>query len=602
MHRKGLFVLPVEPGPRRPIGGDLRVAQGLRGSGLLGALDLGAALRQVSALLLVLAVVLVVLPGLSTPAQAAGLRLYLHNYPTPPSGDTPAGRALPMNGTAPTAGTLYKYSTDHFDDRQGRYVHRGSSGGAGEANLAYMINWVYQVPEDLVLNGNATGGIWISHKDGCVHTGSFQLWLRTKNSAMSDSGTLIGSGSGAVSPGPSQPCWNLAGVSMPVSTTIPAGTWIELKLTVADADRDAAQVAYDTTSFASYLDLPVFVPTPTPQPPTPTPQPPTPTPDPATPTPEPATPTPEPATPTPEPATPTPEPATPTPEPATPTPEPPTPTPTAPPPTPTPEPPTPTPTAPPPTPTPEPPTPTPTPEPPTPTPTPEPPTPTPIATVEPTDPPPPPPPPTPTPTAPPPTPNPTPEPTPDPTPEPTPTTDPIPSFQPPVRPPDTLPPLATVETPPPVSEATFPPEPSVPALPGAPTPPPGIGPLAPLATPNPPADFGGELETEKTGERPGNGGETGEDDPPQQLIDLTGDGIGMPGGSAETGDDTPSAFAASISKLAQTAGEAVRTFAFPLSLTVLVIIFLLIQGEIDRRDPKLAFAPIDSSKDMVHFE
>lgn len=92
----------------------------------------------------------------------------------------------------------------------------------------------------------------------------------------------------------------------------------------------------------------------------------------------------------------------------------------------------------------------------------------------------------------------------------------------------------------------------------------------------------------------------GNDEPSRQLIDLTGGGTA---GDGDDGDDgNGGSFATSIAKLAQTAGEAVKTFAFPLSLTILVLIFLLIQGEIDRRDPKLAFAPVDSSKDMVYFE
>ncbi|MDQ3953191.1 MAG: hypothetical protein M3279_09565, partial [Actinomycetota bacterium] len=353
--------MPVEPGPRHTLfGGDrLDVASGPSEGGRFGAppFDLRTLVRQGAALLLAAALVLVMLPSFSSSARASGLRLYLHNFPTPPSGNTPAGRALDMNAAAPTAATLYQYSTDHFNGRSGRYVHRSTTSGSAEADLLYMINWVYQVPQDVVLDGTATGGIWLSQKDGCAQTGQFHLWLRTKSDRMSDAGTLIGSGAGPVPPsGGSPPCgWGLVGVSMPVSATIPKGTWIELKLTVRDADRDAAMVAYDTTSFASYLDLPVGVATPTPEPPTPTP-----TPEPATPTPEPATPTPEPATPTPEPATPTPDPETPTPDPATPTPDPATPTPTAPPPTPTPtpDPPTPDPPTPdPPPPTPPPPTP-----------------------------------------------------------------------------------------------------------------------------------------------------------------------------------------------------------------------------------------------------
>ncbi|HEX2196117.1 MAG TPA: hypothetical protein VHJ76_04250, partial [Actinomycetota bacterium] len=283
--------MPVEPGLRRvSIGGrDPRVAQGPPSGGHLGAsgLDLATLVRQGAALLLAVALVLVVLPSFSSSAQAAGLRLYLHNYPTPPAGNTVGQRALPMNATAPTATTLYRYNVDEFDGRSGRYVHRGSANGDKEADLRYMINWVFQVPEDMVLDGTATAGVWITHKDGCVHTGRFRLWLRAKNTPTSDSGTLLSSGTGAVPPGPSEPCWSLAGVSLPVSTTIPAGTWLELKITVDDADRDGAMVAYDTTSFASYLDLPVGVATPTPDPPTPTP-----TPEPETPTPEPETPTP----------------------------------------------------------------------------------------------------------------------------------------------------------------------------------------------------------------------------------------------------------------------------------------------------------------------
>ncbi|MDQ3958077.1 MAG: hypothetical protein M3273_07120, partial [Actinomycetota bacterium] len=242
-------------------------------------MDLRALVRQGAALLMVLALVLLVFPGVSQPAQAAGLRLYLHNYPTPPTGDTAGTRSLPMDGTAPTATTLYEYNVDEFSGgRSGRYVHRGSITGQTESNLRYMINWVFQAPQEMVLTGTAVGGIWISQKDGCNLPGHFHLWLRTKNNAATDSGTLIASGEGPVpASGGSPPCgWGLVPISMPVSTTVPAGTWVELKLTVDNADRDAAMVAYDTTSYASYLDLPLVVPTPEPTP-TPTP---TPTPDP----------------------------------------------------------------------------------------------------------------------------------------------------------------------------------------------------------------------------------------------------------------------------------------------------------------------------------
>ncbi|HEX2058782.1 MAG TPA: hypothetical protein VHI71_10495 [Actinomycetota bacterium] len=202
------------------------------------------------------------------------------------------------------------------------------------------------------------------------------------------------------------------------------------------------------------------------------------------------------------------------------------------------------------------------------------------------------PPPTPTPTAPP-TPTPTePPPTPTPTAPPTPTPDPTPSFLPPVSPHETPFPLGEIETPPPP-----PPPPTqspgfVPSTPG-----PSPEPLAPLTTPAPRPQA---VEEEVARENPGDGLAPWDDsEPPRQLVDLTG--AGAPGGG--DGDAArPSVLANTVAKLARTAGEAVKKFAFPLSLTILVLIFLLIQGEIDRRDPKLAFAPVDSSKDMVFFE
>ena len=90
-----------------------------------------------------------------------------------------------------------------------------------------------------------------------------------------------------------------------------------------------------------------------------------------------------------------------------------------------------------------------------------------------------------------------------------------------------------------------------------------------------------------------------DEEPPRQLIDLTG---GSGDDPSRSRDSSPSVFGTTIANLARTAGAAVKRFAFPLSLTILVLVFLLIQGEIDRRDPKLAFAPVDSSKDMVYFE
>jgi hypothetical protein len=167
-----------------------------------------------------------------------------------------------------------------------------------------------------------------------------------------------------------------------------------------------------------------------------------------------------------------------------------------------------------------------------------------------------------------------------------------------------------VATPPPVD--TQPPEPTpietqapnVPVQPDPavtdPTPPVGREPLAPIATDDPsernpfllPAPDGGGPESPIL----------------EALEGLASDVVDPKGGAVVAPDDAGHAFGlrvplgASIGELARTAGKAVQEFAFPLTLAIAVLLFLLFQGELDRKDPKLAYAPVDSTKDMVSFE
>jgi hypothetical protein len=57
-----------------------------------------------------------------------------------------------------------------------------------------------------------------------------------------------------------------------------------------------------------------------------------------------------------------------------------------------------------------------------------------------------------------------------------------------------------------------------------------------------------------------------------------------------------------LKRLLATTGAAARRLAFPLTLLIIVVMFLVVQGEVDRRDPKLAMASIHSDLDMVSFE
>ena len=57
-----------------------------------------------------------------------------------------------------------------------------------------------------------------------------------------------------------------------------------------------------------------------------------------------------------------------------------------------------------------------------------------------------------------------------------------------------------------------------------------------------------------------------------------------------------------LSNLGEAAREALEKAAFPLGLALMVGAFLMVQGRIDRKDAKLALAPIDSEQDLLSFQ
>lgn len=190
-----------------------------------------------------------------------------------------------------------------------------------------------------------------------------------------------------------------------------------------------------------------------------------------------------------------------------------------------------------------------------------------------------------------------------------------PSSTPAVTPPPTEAPVITpppVETqpPPPLAPEPTPLEPTQPPPPFQPQPPPvdttgGTQPLAPVETDDP-----------RDEDEPSAFGIPGGRDPQAPILEALSDlddlAISVadprPGSAFVEEEEAGHAFGlrvplgSSIGSLAATAGKAVQEFAFPLTLAIAVLLFLLFQGELDRRDPKLAYAPVDSAKDMVSFE
>lgn len=71
--------------------------------------------------------------------------------------------------------------------------------------------------------------------------------------------------------------------------------------------------------------------------------------------------------------------------------------------------------------------------------------------------------------------------------------------------------------------------------------------------------------------------------------------------TSSTTSTESSGLAGVIQQIGRVAAEAVQQAAFPLLLTLLVGAFLIGQNRIDRRDPKLAMAPVDSDQDLLSF-
>ena len=189
-----------------------------------------------------------------TPPQAS-TRWYLHNRPSPPTGNTSSQANLPLNGTPPTGSTLFNYDTDR-DGFAGRLIQKGSS-GAGETDLSKYQNWL----SDPLASARTIGGtvrvtFYSAIKDFSQNKpGSVTAFLRDYNGS---SYTNVCSGS------LTQSNWQ-GGSSTWVSKTltftcggytIAAGRRLEVKLVVGGDAGDDMWFAYDTTAYPSEAEVP----------------------------------------------------------------------------------------------------------------------------------------------------------------------------------------------------------------------------------------------------------------------------------------------------------------------------------------------------------
>lgn len=185
------------------------------------------------------------------------IKFYLHNFPTPPTGDTTAVKNLAMDANAPTAATLFKYSTNWSASWTGRYVKKG--GSDGESSTEKMVNWVYQQPTTRTYSGDGTVRVWVANTVAgkCANQIKVKAALRIKSSATTDSHIhRIDDVEVSLTPPAGSACgvFHQIDITFPaISRTVNANEWIELKL--RGNGEDFSTFAYDTTTYPSVMTL-----------------------------------------------------------------------------------------------------------------------------------------------------------------------------------------------------------------------------------------------------------------------------------------------------------------------------------------------------------
>jgi hypothetical protein len=93
----------------------------------------------------------------------------------------------------------------------------------------------------------------------------------------------------------------------------------------------------------------------------------------------------------------------------------------------------------------------------------------------------------------------------------------------------------------------------------------------------------------------GRGAPVGEDTRPS-LVGSPPEPITVPDRPSPTPSDAPGL----LERIGGAAAEAARQLSFPMALSLIVVAFVLFQNYLDRKDPKLAVAPI--AADVIKFE
>jgi predicted ribosomally synthesized peptide with SipW-like signal peptide len=185
-------------------------------------------------------------------------RYYLHNNPTPPTGNTTVQFYLAMNSTVPTAATLYNYDTDCSANSPGRDLQR-SNQGVYETRACYVANWV-AAPQAtaLTVNGQVTVSVWSATRNFVTGTAGNLTGVLIDYDVDAGIAYLVTSvqltqanwqGGSAT--------WVQKTLTFPsISRTFAVGHQLEVRLIASTAAAQTMWVAHDTAAYPSYLQLP----------------------------------------------------------------------------------------------------------------------------------------------------------------------------------------------------------------------------------------------------------------------------------------------------------------------------------------------------------
>lgn len=194
------------------------------------------------------------------------LLYYLHNNPTPPTGDTASQTDLPLDTTKPTATTLYNYDANR-DSVAGLSLDEAAEGGdLGETDTDEFQDWLMTSPlsSSIVIDGQIS--LFLYAAASGFERGQAMMvdaWLRDFDPATSTYTTIATKGEAGFI---SESTWTAISVHFSkVVQTVPAGHKLALKIQFDGESGDdgmvdydtTGMIAYDTTSYLSYLSIPM---------------------------------------------------------------------------------------------------------------------------------------------------------------------------------------------------------------------------------------------------------------------------------------------------------------------------------------------------------